>query len=62
MSAQSQSVIITVSTLRLLDELKKCLIDIKSVTRASNIELVMAENKKTRGMEIPDVQVWIDQP
>ncbi|MFC1948219.1 valine--tRNA ligase [Chloroflexota bacterium] len=62
MNSPLQSIIITTSSENLLDDLKECLIDIKSVTRASNIELVLVERKETREEEIPDVQVRIDQP
>ncbi|UCC16977.1 MAG: class I tRNA ligase family protein, partial [Dehalococcoidales bacterium] len=60
MSAQLQSITITVSSEKLLENLKDCLIDIKSVTRVDTIELVLAEKKGTRDEEMPDVQVRVE--
>jgi valyl-tRNA synthetase len=57
MSAQLQSIKISVPSEKLLDELKNCVIDIKSVTRAGNIELVLANSRDSQVAEIMDVQV-----
>jgi len=59
MSALLQAITVTVFSTKLLDELNKCVIDIKSVTRADKIELVPAEKRETRD-ETLVVQVRIE--
>ena len=56
-----QSITITISSEKLLDELKECVIDIKSVTRADVIELVMSNGRDSQDAEPRDVQVFVDQ-
>ncbi len=59
MSARLQSVRIFVSSEKLLDELRECVIDIKSVTRADVIELTVSNGKDSQDAESTGVQVRI---
>lgn len=55
-----QSIKIPVPSEKLLDDLKECMIDIKSVTRADDVELVLANGTDSQDAEITDVHVLID--